>query len=92
VEDEERPLRAWDFVHCPPGTAHAFVATSDEPCVVLMVGARSPESSLFYPRSELALRHGVGVERQTSSPVEANAPFPEWERSRPDDWDLLPWT
>jgi uncharacterized cupin superfamily protein len=25
VEGEERPLRAWDFVHCPPGTAHVFV-------------------------------------------------------------------
>jgi mannose-6-phosphate isomerase-like protein (cupin superfamily) len=25
VEDEERPLTAWDFVHCPPGTGHAFV-------------------------------------------------------------------
>ena len=26
VEGEERPLRAWDFVHCPPGTQHIFVA------------------------------------------------------------------
>ena len=25
VEDEERHLRAWDFVHCPPGTGHTFV-------------------------------------------------------------------
>ena len=23
VEGEERPLRAWDFVHSPPGTKHA---------------------------------------------------------------------
>src|SRR5690349_14232220 len=20
IEEQERPLRAWDFVHCPPGT------------------------------------------------------------------------
>ena len=25
IEDQERHLRAWDFVHCPPGTAHTFV-------------------------------------------------------------------
>ena len=25
VEGEERPLRAWDFVHCPPWTKHVFV-------------------------------------------------------------------
>src|SRR5207247_10889850 len=24
VEGEERHLRAWDFVHCPPGTEHIF--------------------------------------------------------------------
>jgi uncharacterized cupin superfamily protein len=31
VEGEERRLRAWDFVHCPPGTAHAFVAVGTGP-------------------------------------------------------------
>ena len=25
IEGEERPLRRWDFVHCPPGTVHSFV-------------------------------------------------------------------
>src|SRR5205807_490683 len=40
VEDQERPLAAWDFVHCPPGTRHAFLATGTEPCVIVMVGAR----------------------------------------------------
>ena len=23
VEGEERPLRQWDYFHCPPGVAHA---------------------------------------------------------------------
>ena len=31
VEGEERPLRAWDFVHCPPGTEHIFVGAGDGP-------------------------------------------------------------
>ncbi|MGH2971038.1 MAG: cupin domain-containing protein, partial [Gaiellaceae bacterium] len=43
IEGEERPLRAWDFVHCPPGTAHSFVGAGDGPCVIFMVGARTPE-------------------------------------------------
>ncbi len=25
IEGEERPLRQWDFVHCPPETRHAIV-------------------------------------------------------------------
>ena len=95
VEGQERPLRAWDFVHCPPHTEHAFVATSDRPCVILMMGARAREwperLQIVYPRSELALRHGAGVERETPSPREAQAGLPEWELGRPDNWDALPW-
>jgi quercetin dioxygenase-like cupin family protein len=40
VEEEERELRAWDFVHCPPGTRHTFVGTGEGPCVIFMTGAR----------------------------------------------------
>src|SRR4051812_44055436 len=29
IEGEERRLRPWDFVHCPPGTAHIFVGAGD---------------------------------------------------------------
>jgi quercetin dioxygenase-like cupin family protein len=52
IEEEERPLRAWDFVHCPPGTRHAFVGTGDGPCVILMTGARheGTRSSTRSPR------------------------------------------
>src|SRR3954462_9763730 len=38
VEDEERHLRAWDFVHCPPGVAPTFVGAGDGPCVILCTG------------------------------------------------------
>ena len=40
VEGQERQLKAWDFVHCPPMTEHVFVGAGDGPCVVLAVGAR----------------------------------------------------
>ena len=40
IEGEERPLKAWDFVHCPAGTEHVFVGAGTGPCVILMVGSR----------------------------------------------------
>ena len=45
VEGEERRLRQWDFVHCPPWTEHVFVGAGEGPCVILMVGARDPTRS-----------------------------------------------
>jgi uncharacterized cupin superfamily protein len=91
IEEEERPLKAWDFVHCPPGTNHSFVGAGDGPCVIFMTGARLEDKGIVYPRSELAIRHGAGVESDTSSPAEAYAPFPKWKDGRPTSWDGLPW-
>jgi uncharacterized cupin superfamily protein len=93
VEGEERRLRAWDFVHCPAGTDHILVGAGDGPCVVFMTGARVgwPEKGIVYPRSELALRHGAGVETETPTPSEAYARFPKWQPGRPPSWDGLPW-
>jgi uncharacterized cupin superfamily protein len=82
VDGEERPLRAWDFVHCPPGTAHVFVGAGDGPCVIFMTGARTKEKDTVYPRSDLARRHGAGVETETRSPTEAYAPYPHWQPER----------
>jgi len=39
VEGEERPLRAWDFVHTPAGAKHTIVGAGSG-CVVIAVGAR----------------------------------------------------
>jgi uncharacterized cupin superfamily protein len=91
VQGEERPLRRWDFVHCPPGTEHVFVGAGDGPCAIFMTGGRSREKSIVYPSSEPARRHGAGVEKETSSPSAAYEPFPHWQPGRPDDWDGLPW-
>ena len=40
LEGEERRLKAWDFVHCPPMTEHIFVGAGDGPCVIVMAGRR----------------------------------------------------
>jgi len=77
VEGEERKLRQWDFVHCPPWTEHVFVGAGDGPCAILMIGARVENEELIYPRSDLALRHNAGVEQETRSGKEAYARFAE---------------
>jgi uncharacterized cupin superfamily protein len=92
VEETERPLRPWDLVHCPPDTAHAFVAVGERPCAILMVGARPPGHSFRYPRSKLALRHGVSVDTETTSPEQALAPFPAWIPAREGHSQGLPWS
>ena len=90
LEGEERRLRAWDFVHCPPGTHHVFVGAGDGPCAILMLGAR-PNGGIEYPRSEEAQKYGAGVETPTDSPAEAYAGRGSWRPGRPEHWDELPW-
>lgn len=75
IEEEERLLKQWDFVHCPPETNHVFVGSGDGPCVIVMVGARKPEGTIVYPVSEVAARHGASVETETPEPAEAYARF-----------------
>ena len=80
VEGEERPLRAWDFVHCPVETKHMVVGAGDGPCAVLAIGAREHQEGDGwggYTVDEVALRHGVGVEEETSDAEQAYARFPE---------------
>src|SRR5262245_17616279 len=90
VEGEERPLRAWDFVHCPPGTRHVIVGAGNGPCVVVAVGARdrsvdNPDWG-GYTVDDVALRHGAGVEQETNEPPEAYAGLTRRKptRYRPD--------
>jgi uncharacterized cupin superfamily protein len=82
IEGEERVLHAWDFVHSPPGTDHILVGAGSGPCLFVGVGAR-PTDSVVYPVSEVARKHGVGVEREATSPAEAYAPFPTDPRGTP---------
>ena len=76
VEGEERPLRQWDFVHCPAWTRHVFVGSGDGPCVILMAGGRDPNEGLHYPVDEVALRHRAGVSEEASTSKEAYADLP----------------
>jgi uncharacterized cupin superfamily protein len=78
VEGEERPLRQWDFVHCPAGTKHVIVGAGQGPSAVVAVGARDRSTGPdwgSYPVDEAALRHGAGVEEETADPEQAYARF-----------------
>ena len=77
VEGSERPLRPWDFVHCPPRTAHTIVASADEPALVLAVGARKEKGSARYPVDAAAVRHGAGVPDESLTPDEVYGRFGE---------------
>jgi uncharacterized cupin superfamily protein len=85
IEEQERRLKAWDFVHCPPGTRHVFVGAGDGPCAILMIGARDPDDRLEYPASEVAARHGAVADPPTSSAREAHRDFP------PSTAERFPW-
>jgi uncharacterized cupin superfamily protein len=76
IEGQERHLKAWDFVHCPPMTRHVFVGAGDSPCVIVTVGARPEDQKILYAVDDVAAKHGASVEVETPSPKEAYAPHP----------------
>jgi uncharacterized cupin superfamily protein len=87
IEGEERPLRQWDFVHCPAETEHGIVGAGEGLCVVLAVGARQHRASGAFPVDEAALRHGVSVKQETADPKQAYARFPAPQPTRyRDGW------
>lgn len=88
IEGQERRLQAWDFVHCPPWTEHVFVGAGDAPCLILAVGARRKGRGLRYTVDEAAIRHGAGVEEETSDPSVAYARFGSapWPAPCPDEF------
>ena len=90
IEGEERRLKAWDFVHCPPWTKHTFVGAGDGPCVIVMAGSRAGGFEVVYAVSDVAAKHGASVLEETSKPDEAYAHFgPEERASYREGW--LPW-
>jgi uncharacterized cupin superfamily protein len=78
IEGQERRLRQWDFVHCPPWTEHVFVGAGEGPCAILAVGSRQSRE-IVYPVCELAQRYRAGVEKETRDPSESYAAIPEDE-------------
>jgi quercetin dioxygenase-like cupin family protein len=90
VEGEERRLKAWDFVHCPPWTRHVFVGSGDAPCAIVMVGSRVGGFEVVYAVDEVAASHDASVPEETSSPDEAYARWGPEERTAYAEGSLPP--
>jgi uncharacterized cupin superfamily protein len=67
IEGQQRPLHAWDFVHCPPRTAHTIVAAGDVSALVFAVGARKEKGSARYPVDPVAVAHGAGIPDESTT-------------------------
>jgi uncharacterized cupin superfamily protein len=79
LDGEERPVRQWDFVHCPAGVAHVFVGAGEGTSAVLMIGSRRKDEP-HYPVNELAAKYDASAAQTTDVPEEAYA-----------DWADEPW-
>jgi mannose-6-phosphate isomerase-like protein (cupin superfamily) len=95
VEGQERQLRQWDFVHCPPYAAHTIVGG---PCVGFGVGSRERHTEIApdgrrtgregeseYTVNDVAIRHGAAIEPGTPQD-EAYARFPPRTPVRYGGW------
>ncbi len=87
VEGESRPLKTWDFFHCPGGTGHVIVGAGYGPAVVLAVGARGGRKGVVYEVAPAAIERGAGVDQETTKSAEAYTRFPSSTRVRyRDGW------
>jgi uncharacterized cupin superfamily protein len=75
VEGEERQLRAWDFVHCPPKTKHVIIGAGCGPCLVIAIGGREHDL-LGFTVDDVAKRYGASVEEETTDGGAAYAALP----------------
>jgi uncharacterized cupin superfamily protein len=87
VEGQERRMGPWDYLHCPPGTAHITIGAGDGPCAILMVGTRAPDQEVRYIANAVAARHGASVPHDTDSAREAYKDRPPIEPAR-SPWPL----
>ena len=92
VEGQERPLKQWDFVHCPPKTRHAFVGAGDGPCVILCASSRQFQKDGpwgFYCSDETAAQYNASSPQETQDGAIAYARFASERATKYPD-GLLP--
>jgi uncharacterized cupin superfamily protein len=92
VEGQERPVRQWDFVHCPPETKHTFAGAGDGPCVLLCVSSRQFQKDGpwgYYCADETAARYNASPPEDTQ---DNSVAYGRFEPARPAPYrdGLLP--
>ena len=74
VEDSERTVKQWDFVHMPPDVPHAVVGAGDRPVrSSWSEPARARSTRSAFPKSEAATRHGASAPDGATTRDEAYA-------------------
>jgi uncharacterized cupin superfamily protein len=91
IEGEERPLRAWDFVHCPAWAEHVFVGAGSGPCLIVAIGARKDPEEIIYPVAPVAEPYDGSVHETTPSADEAYARFSRSVERPYREGDLPDW-
>jgi uncharacterized cupin superfamily protein len=92
IEGQERGLKQWDFVHCPPETRHAFAGAGDGPCVLLCASSREFQKDGpwgFYIKDGTAARYNASSPEDTQDDHLAHARFAPSRPTRYRD-GLLP--
>ena len=85
VEGEERTLRRWDFVHCPPGAKHGFAGAGERPFVLLCASSRQFQKDGpwgFYCADETAAKCNASSPEDTQDGEIAYGRFSETVESR----------
>ena len=85
LEGQERRIGQWDFVHCPPGTKHAFVGAGDRPCVLLCASSRQFQKDGpwgYYCTGETAAKYNAASSQDTQDGSIAYARFPPSRATR----------
>jgi uncharacterized cupin superfamily protein len=90
IDDEEHPLRQWDYVHCPPNIPHTRIGAGSGPCAILAIGGRAHQDGPDwggYPLSDVATKHDAASPVETNDPKIAYARFPaRAEAEFQEDW------
>ena len=87
VEGQERPMRQWDFAHCPPKTEHVVVGAGDGPCIVLAMSSRENQAvralrRVHRERGRAPLRSEPGRDHRGRGRGRSDAGWTESQPSR----------
>jgi uncharacterized cupin superfamily protein len=85
VEGQERKLKQWDFVHCPPETKHIFVGAGEGPCVILAASSRQFQKDGpwgYYCVDETAAKYNASSPEETQDGSVAYGRFAPAEEAR----------
>ncbi len=92
IEGQERSVRRWDFVHCPPEARHAFVGAGTGPCVLLCASSRQFQKDGpwgYYCSDPVAERYNASSPEDTQDPDLAYGRFEPGRLTQYPE-DLLP--